>query len=691
MFTSDARTYDSLRKLYGLSRTTSGKQTLIWIGAGASSWLGYERWADLAQRFHGSFLRANSAYPSAEAERKLDEGDYPAVFQLCRDTDRQRYFSLLANSLTPLQMTPVYERFLSALRSLNQYSIITTNADETLERWLPGPVLVQRSDLSRTLSLVASKVPFIAKVHGSISEVEYTVFTSQDYDTLVNDARFVEVLRTLLTTCSVVFVGYSLRDRYLFKLLERNAELLSLFGDGPHFLISSEDRPDVPESVNVIRYLPDLHRDHRSSILALELMCRPTAEVEALRYEGQHVTTLQSAHFLTDFYPGGTWMTSGQLGLKRKDGSVAELLVGPNWSAEEYPTSLSTAAFDLAVGLICFDRVFLPIDTLGRAHDMLGAQLFWHFVAADVVRFVKWEGLDGLMMPTPGASYGRFVICQNASLSLGEAITRQLRPLPGKEKDAADHFALLESRTKQCDLSKTLNFTDLCNGLLVAPNMRTMLGLSDATPIGHIPRWLAAPVLRLAQVARVGATCQMLGVASMKLMAGCAPVAQTAFSAVAGGSLAHEAASYTLTGQFGLIPEAALSTPENWEAILRFRDTQVGANLRTQVLRYLQANQGAEIAASVDASLRNALPTRTLDEARAAMSVLLIAARSTISVTPGIWSDAFRLWDGPAAWRNKARTRFESYVREAGLSPYDLCPCGSCEKVKFCCQSALTP
>jgi hypothetical protein len=688
MFTSDSQTYDSLRKLYGLS-TRTGKQALIWIGSGTSSWLGYERWAGLAQRFHRAFLRAESGYPRADAARKLDEDDYPAVFQMCRDTSPQRYFSLLADSFTPLQMTPVFERFLNALRSLGQCSIITTNVDESLERWLPGFVLVQRSDLSRTLSLVASKVSFIAKVHGSISGVQSTVFTSQDYDALMNDAGFIEVLRTLLTTCSVVFVGYSLRDRYLFRLLERNAQLLSLFGDAPHFLISSEERSDLPETVNVIRYLSDLHSDHRSCILELELMCRPTAEIESLNHGPQTAAALQSAHFLSDFYPGGTWTMGTRLGLRGEDGSESELLVGPDWSVEEWPSPLSTAAFDLAVGLICFDRVFLPIDTLGRAHQMLGSQLFWHLVAADVVRFLRWEGADGLLMPNSKAGYGRVVIGKDVTRSLREVIARQLSSVPGKEREAAERFTLLEGKTEYCDLSRTVNFADLCNGLLVAPNTRSMLGLSDATPVGHVPRWIAPSVLRLAQIARVGATCQMLGVASMKLMTGCAPVAEAAFSAVAGGSLAHEAASYTLTGQFGLIPEAALSTPENWGAILRFRDTQAGANLRAQVLRCLQANQGAEIAASIDASLRNALPTQVLAEARTAMSALLLASRGTISVTPGIWSDAFRLWDGPAAWRKKAKTRLESYLRESALGPYDPCPCGSCEKVKFCCQAAL--
>jgi hypothetical protein len=107
------------------------------------------------------------------------------------------------------------------------------------------------------------------------------------------------------------------------------------------------------------------------------------------------------------------------------------------------------------------------------------------------------------------------------------------------------------------------------------------------------------------------------------------------------------------------------------------------------VLKYLEANQGAEIVTSIDAGLRQALPYHLLTEARHRMSALLLPPPRRLNITPGIWSDAFRLWNRPTAWRRKSRTLLESYLREHRLGPYDLCPCGSYEKVKFCCQAAL--
>ena len=688
MFLGDPRTFDNLKKLWGLCRD-SKKPVLIWVGAGASSWLGYERWADLAERFHKAFLREDSGYMRIEAARELDAKDYPAVFQRCFGTNSQRYFSLLADTFGPRPARPVYERFLNALHQIEGVSIVTTNVDDALERSLSNFELVQRTDLSRTLTLISSRTPFIGKLHGTISSVKSTIFTTDDYSRLVNDESYIHVLHSLLTTCSAIFIGYSLRDQYLFELLAKTSKLLSLFGDGPHFLISPDGRLDLPESVNVIRYRTDLHTDHRSGILAIELIGRPRVEVERLSYDRSTNPKPQSAHFLSDFYPGGTWTVSNRIEVKGEDGRQSEMLIGPDWSREELPTVSSTAAYDLAVGLICFDRVFFPIDSVGRVHQLLGSESFWALASDDVLRFVRWEGFDGLMFWVPDSGFGHLVTGKVANLSTMDVITRQLSPVAGKEADAALKFALLESKTSQIDLSGALNFADVCNGLFVSPATRSTLGLSEATPAGQIPRWAGAPAMRLVHIARVGATCQMLGLSSMKLMPGAAQIAQVAFSAIAGGILADEAASYVLAGEFGVVPEDAISNPSVWRAILAFRDTSVGSKLRDDVTRCLLANQGAEIVAAIDTSLHQALPPRLLKEARSAMSALLLASRIKLGVTPGIWSDASLRWNGPAAWRSRAQARLANYLRDHKLGPYDPCPCGSFEKVKYCCQAAL--
>jgi hypothetical protein len=327
---------------------------------------------------------------------------------------------------------------------------------------------------------------------------------------------------------------------------------------------------------------------------------------------------------------------------------------------------------------------------VGSSYRVLGEGLFYRLVAEDVLQFVQYDGDDGVMFKPPTAACGSIVTGKAPWLTPMVQIKRQLIPLPGSEELAGSRLELLESKVKRVDLSGTLNFGDVCNGLLISPITRNTLGLREATPVGHIPRWAAAPAIRLTLIARAGATCQMLGIPSMKLMAGASQVAQVAFSAIAGGVLAQDVAAYTLTGEFGVIPDSALSgNPAIWASIMAFRDSSEGTNLRSYVLKYLEANQGAELEASINASLRQALPYSLLAEARRRMSALLLATPSRLNITPGIWIDASRSWNGPAAWRLKSRTGIEAYLREHRLGPYDLCPCGSYEKVKFCCRAAL--
>ena len=690
MFRSDSQTFDSLRSLWGLAQGEPAKPILIWVGAGASSWLGYERWSALATRFHRHFLRTHSSYPKEAAARALDNSDYPKVFQFCRDVDSRQFYSMLVDSFPAHAPSAIHRRLTSAILSIPNCSIVTTNVDEALEHSLGTFQLVQRSDLERTGTLLGTRTPFIAKLHGSISAVSSTIFTTSDYDAIRVDRSFLSALRHLLTSCSVVFLGYGLRDAYLVRLLEENHDERSLFGDGPHFLVTSEFREGLPENVKIIQYQNDLQTDHRSSLLAVELLSRPSEEAQPLFLETGSATCPRSAHFLSDFYPAGTWTTGQTIRMTNPDGDEFEMKIGPDWSNSELAHNGSTAAYDLAVGLVCFDHVIAPIDTMARLHDLIGERLFWRLVKDSVFQFVHWEGYDVVVMPHDSAA-GTLATGRIASRADPMAIvSSQIKAVLGKELEYAQLMSAVERQIHLVDLSKSeKNFGNLCAGLFISPSTRVMLGISEATPAGTIPRWVAGPALRIAQIARVGATCQQLGFASMKLMSGAAPIAQAAFSAISGGVLAGHVASYALTGEFSAIPEDAFhKVPEVWDSIIRFRDLNEGVALRSSVMRYLESNAGAEIAVALDAGLRASLPVRVLEQSRTAMSALLTADRITLPTT-AIWSDRSRLWDGQGAWRKATGERFGVYLKEKNLGPYDLCPCGSFEKVKHCCRAAL--
>jgi hypothetical protein len=163
---------------------------------------------------------------------------------------------------------------------------------------------------------------------------------------------------------------------------------------------------------------------------------------------------------------------SGQvLGLKAEDGTESQLVIGPNWTDEELPQTAATAAFDLAVGLICFDRVVLLIGCVGSAYRTLGEELFDRLVAEDVLQFVQYDSDDGVMFKPPMAAFGSIVTGKAPWRTPMVQIKRQLF-LPGREELTRAPFELLESKVKRVDLSGTLNFADVCNGLLISPITR---------------------------------------------------------------------------------------------------------------------------------------------------------------------------------------------------------------------------
>lgn len=130
---SDIETVRSIRLLFDEVRRNE-RPIAFWVGAGASSWCGYPRWPELADHFHSDFLRHESAYDSNLGLKLLSQGNFPELFQACRNTDSQRFYRLLADSFSARPATPVYKRFAAAIGAIGPPRVFTTNVDNLLER-----------------------------------------------------------------------------------------------------------------------------------------------------------------------------------------------------------------------------------------------------------------------------------------------------------------------------------------------------------------------------------------------------------------------------------------------------------------------------------------------------------------------------------------------------------------------------
>ncbi len=243
MFSDDPHTSAALQALCD-SGSKKQKPIVFWIGAGASAWAGFPLWDELTANLHSHFGRTIPAYEKQSAGHALTEQKFPTVFQLMKDADPPSYFRELTAAFGPSSHSPVYLRLLRSLKKIHPLHILTTNVDETLERNLDSTVTVQVSDVERIGGLVQSKQSFICKLHGTSSAAQSMVFTDDDYSRLIGKASYLATIRELFSLSTVVFVGYSLRDEYLVKLLLESESNHPLFGTGPHFLITANERTD---------------------------------------------------------------------------------------------------------------------------------------------------------------------------------------------------------------------------------------------------------------------------------------------------------------------------------------------------------------------------------------------------------------------------------------------------------------
>jgi hypothetical protein len=137
---------------------------------------------------------------------------------------------------------------------------------------LPSAATVQQSDFERSISLIQKKQSFVCKLHGSISSVQRTVFTAEEYQKLDQDSRYLALMKHIFAEATIVFVGYGLKDEYVLKALSLLDAESKVFGNGPHFLITSSTSGALPSSVIPLTYFVGMHRDHRATNMALDII-----------------------------------------------------------------------------------------------------------------------------------------------------------------------------------------------------------------------------------------------------------------------------------------------------------------------------------------------------------------------------------------------------------------------------------
>jgi hypothetical protein len=705
----DSQTVFSLRALREI--VLKGERPIVlWIGSGASKWAGYPLWDELATKMRADFFKSVPGFNHDKALRLLQSNKYPNFFQLCKTLDRARYFHFLANALSPKSPNDVHARFTELLERLPLLQIVTTNVDEMLERTIPSPVVIQKSDLTRIVELLNAKSAFIGKLHGSSSSIESTTFATEDYQAILEDSGFIAAVGHIFTCCSVLFLGYSVRDQYVVDLILRNATDMRLFGSGPHFLVTNGNAPQIP-GLRTIKYSIKLHPDHRAALSVLDFL----HESKQLTYLDQNEVAqvgktmlpvcqhrdhgAKSIYFISDFKTPGTWHTSETAKAERPDGMKTEFTIGLGFTDDEIPDGdpfrASTAVHDLVVGLTCFDLVYLPIVAIGPLIKSFGEAVVRDIVNSDSLRLLHLLHQPAVIFDDQTPDIFGSVVSLTPRSKDGttpqtslELIQRSLTPIPGKEAEGNAFISRLE---QQCVVVKQHEWelpTEV-RGALLMPKVSTTLGVGDAILPSQVPRWLVFPYLRLAHLVHTAMICESLGIQAAKVPFGGATLVNGAFGVRIADELAESCASYVLAGNYNTDLGALVQQePRVIHAILKFRDSQEGESLRREVGALLSTSRGAEFAASVNAGLKKSVPSQILQKAKDQLSFLLTNGTRAIP-TPAVWGNVWHSDRATKFWRAKSKTILSQLCAERRISKDDPCICRSGEKLRLCCMQSL--
>ena len=403
----------------------------------------------------------------------------------------------------------------------------------------------------------------------------------------------------------------------------------------------------------------------------------------------------RTGYFISDFKPAGTWTTSQNGQATRPDGEKIEFAVGLGFTNDEVPFRTSTALHDLIVGLICFNTVYLPVMSIGAAHDALGSDLFWQVMNSDSVRFVhslhEPAVIFGSRIPEPFGSIVSLGLRGSdgtAPITAIELIRRNIMAAPGKEAEAN---ALIDTLAKRCVTFEKFEWelpTEI-RGALLMPSVSRLLGVGDAILPSQVPRWLVFPYLRMAHLVQTGFICASLGLKAAKVPFGGEKLINGAFGVRTATEFAEQAASFVFSGDYntdlGAIVQQDLSI---FRSILRFRESQEGDSFRREIFDVLSVPVGTEFAASVNAGLNKSIPTAVLQSAKNRLSFLLTNHARTIA-TPAVWGNTIQSDRVTKFWRDKSLRLLLQLGESRNIKKNDPCICGSGEKLRLCCMQPL--
>jgi hypothetical protein len=200
-------------KLDALCRLIREEKVVLWVGSGFSSYAGYPTGTQLPSIMLSSLGELPEGAPNPGSATLQEAADY-----YVEQKERSGLNSFLIEQYgKEPSRCDVHESL--ALINRVKY-VVTTNYDPLFERAYGDKIVVISRDEHLPESTESPEKTVLLKIHGDITQPDTIVITSEDYKAFKSDAIVWSEIRTLLAKYSVVFIGYSLHDPNVEKMLD---------------------------------------------------------------------------------------------------------------------------------------------------------------------------------------------------------------------------------------------------------------------------------------------------------------------------------------------------------------------------------------------------------------------------------------------------------------------------------------
>jgi hypothetical protein len=224
----------------------AARRVVIFVGSGVSA-SSVTRSGSRVRQWHAFLDFASSRLDHSQhqelVKEYLDKQDYLFAAELIKDSlSAAQWDQLIQDEFGQIADPSDLHR---AIVALDQRVVVTTNFDKLLEdAWAdPNAMLTHHPQVITKLDSTAFKIfrdnrSYLIKLHGTVDDPEFMIFTQSDYTrhAYVNWA-YSSFIETLLTTYTVLFIGFSMNDPALSRLVEMHAHRYPL--SRPHYIFTA--------------------------------------------------------------------------------------------------------------------------------------------------------------------------------------------------------------------------------------------------------------------------------------------------------------------------------------------------------------------------------------------------------------------------------------------------------------------